>query len=265
MRDWGNIAVVTRIGGLPHPFFFDSWSRLLFEGMREDDRVMAPAVRMPAHRAANAIVRSFLGEEWLGDCATLCFVDDDHVFASDTLERLRRSEDGREYDVLGALYTARGAGRWPIILRRSDKSTPEQPKYGALWGWKPGDVVSVEALGLGFTLVRRELLERMAFPYFAYRDDPDGTEYTEDVVWCWGVEAAGGRMGVHTGVTIGHLDNVILRPAMTHDEAKTLDIEKCLVGGSNGHNKRADGGGLAGVRVGAGDGEQDERSPGSAG
>jgi hypothetical protein len=178
VTDWGSVAIVTRIGAMPHPLFFDSYCRMLHEGTRPGDKLMAPALRMPAHRAANAVVKAFLREGWLQACDTLLFVDDDHVFNVGTLEKLRSDPDGQAYDVLGAVYSARGAGRWPVIMRLSDKATPEAPKYGVVWDWEPGTVVPVDTLGLGFTLVRRSLLERMAFPWFQYRDDPDGTEYT---------------------------------------------------------------------------------------
>ena len=225
---WGSIAVVTRIGAMAHPLFFDSWSRLLFEGMREADAVMTPAIRLPAHRAANAIVKAFLTEDWLKRCDTLCMIDDDHVFPAYTLEKMRREPAGHEYDVLGAMYSARGAARWPVIMCESDKGTSVRPKFEVKWGWKAGDVVSVDALGLGFTMIRRTLLERMSFPYFVYWDEDDGTEYTEDVTFCVKARALGATLAIHTGCPIGHLDNVIMTPATDAEAATHPQIEKHL-------------------------------------
>lgn len=174
-------------------------------GLEPGDEWLYPPIRVPQHIAANLLVKNFLD----GSADTLCFVDDDHEFAPDTLRRLRNDPEGQRYDVLQAIYIARRSKR-PVVLRVNEE--PETVHHPALYDWvtdyKRGEVVPVDGIGLGFTLVRRELLEAVVDAY-----GPQAFEFgtgrtylaTEDLIFSNKVRALGHTMAVHTGVEVKHL------------------------------------------------------------
>lgn len=226
MTDWGNIALAVRMGGQAHPKFFEAWSFLVWMGLRRGDMVMSPAVRFPPHRAANNIVRSFLTEEPLQTCDTLLFVDDDHVFGYDTLEKMRTDERLREFDIVGALYAARGGpekgNNFPVALRRQGIGDDGFPAYKVPSHLVKGTVVPCDALGLGFTMIRRPILEAVPEPWFEYREPTT----TEDVVFCEKAIDAGARIAVDASTVIGHLNDLVIVPKMGRaDERDTANTD----------------------------------------
>lgn len=115
-------------------------------------------------------------------------------------EEMRRNP----WDVLGALYFAKGEPPKPILWREEiDGALIEGVHYRA------GEVVPSDISGMDFTLIRTELFDRLTPPYF--RTGPEETPrgvwvYTEDAYFCRAVKDAGGEIGIHTGVRVGHLD-----------------------------------------------------------
>lgn len=218
IQDWGRIAVATRLSGHTSPTFVDCWGQLTWRGLRDGDHLMPCAIRFAQHRAANRIVSAFLET----DCDSLLFVDNDHTFKPDVLERLRSNPLGWEYDAIGALYVARGTP-YPIILREDPECADAEPGTGSItydwinrWPW--GDTMDVDALGLGFTLVRRRVFETLSEPWFMFDQvDPDATE---DMIFFARAKRAGFRFAVDTEVHIGHLmDNACLTMPEGYDDA----------------------------------------------
>lgn len=204
---WGNVCLVTRIGRTPEPAMHNSWTGLVRHGLRPSDAVMPAVIHQPAHWAANTAIRLFRENELFAHCDTLCFVDDDHAFSVDTLERLRSA--GEEYGVLGALYVARTQQR-PLVMRYTDESGPTLEPPGPFYNFvvpELGGVVDVDCCGFGFTLIRRTVLEALPPKPVWYI----GTECTEDVAFCVQVQQAGFKLGVHTGVEIDHIVPGVLR------------------------------------------------------
>lgn len=215
-RPWGSVAIVTRLFDGADPLFFNSWSGLIADGIRSGDVVMSATVRMAAHQAANTIVRQFLSDPALAHCDSLFTVDCDHAFDVGALEQLRTDQAGQQFDVLGGLYIAR-VSQIPLVLQRSGgpDDADEDPEFKVADGWSAGDVVPVDLMGLGFTLTRRRVLEALADPWFWYLQPHS----TEDVAFCRSVQQAGFRMGVATGVMIGHVSHVDMRPVYETVEA----------------------------------------------
>lgn len=205
-RPWGSLAIVTRLFDGADPIFFNSWSALIADGIRSGDVVMSATVRMAAHQAANTIVRQFLTDPALAHCDSLFTVDCDHAFDAGALEQLRTDPAGQTYDVLGGLYIAR-VSQYPLVLQRGG-GTDDDPEFRVADSWSAGDVVPVDLMGLGFTLFRRQVLEALADPWFWYLQPTS----SEDVAFCRSVQRAGFRMGVATGVMIGHVALVDMRP-----------------------------------------------------
>lgn len=199
-NDWGRIAISTRLYGPVPPEFLSAWTGLVAGGLRPGDAVIAPPVGYPQHEAGNQVVRQFRGLDMFASCDTLLFIDHDHTFRPDTLARLRDDPRGFEHDVMGALYISR-MSRKPSMFRLRDDATDVDPTFDAIMEWEPGAVVPVDVLGLGFTMIRRRVLEFMYDPWFWYHS----AIHSEDVAFCGAARKAGFSLAVNTAVTIGHL------------------------------------------------------------
>lgn len=211
--DFGRIAVATRIGATPDAQFFRSWNRLISGSLRPGDQVMDPPIGKPHHFAADEIAATFLESQ----CDTLLSIDDDVAFPADTVERMRADPAGHPYDLLMALCPVRTPPHLPVVLRRNhDMKTGKLfmpgTDNGVILRYIPaldainGGVVDVDMVGLGFTLIRRRVFDAMtprlavAGSYFQWGDVQQG----EDCYFCEQAKDLGFRIGVHTGISVGH-------------------------------------------------------------
>lgn len=200
MLDWGRVAISTRLFEGPQPEFVNALAELLARGTRPGDEWVRASVRKAAHHGANEVVRAFLATS----CDSLLTLDNDHEFEPDTLDRLRDDPHGFDYHILGALYVSRGA-RMPIVYRLVPGTDEDFPEFVPASDWHFGDIVPVDQIGLGCTLWRRTVFETLRDPWFRYTAPEEPDETTEDILVCRDARRAGYRIGVHTGVRIGHL------------------------------------------------------------
>lgn len=206
MKDWGKIAVGSRIGGSPDPMFVSSLLKLVTRGMRKGDVLLDPIIEIPHHYAAENMANYFLKTK----ADTLLMLDDDMVFECDQLAHLRDDKRGWEYDMLGAMYQSRKPPHYPLCIVHD----PESPTGFSNMVQPPkNSIQQVGVVGLGFTLVRREIFKKIIdrkppkefiFYWHIYGD-------SEDACFCHRVEDAGGKIGVHTGIPVGHRMGVVLR------------------------------------------------------
>lgn len=206
MQDWGRIAVGCRIGRCPDAMFVTSWTRLITRGLQNKDVVLDPTIELPHHYAAECMVASFIKSK----ADTLLMLDDDMVFGYDDLGRLRGDKRGWKYDMLGAMYQSRKPPHHPICIEHSETSPTG---YANNICPAPDTLHDVGVVGLGFTLIRRSILEKIALQkpqkefMFYWHINGD----SEDTCFCRRVEAAGGTIGLHSGVAVGHRMGVVLR------------------------------------------------------
>ena len=204
--DWGRIAVGCRMGGAPDPMFVSNLMRLITRWLRNKDSVMDPTIELPHHYAAECMVNNFIKSS----ADTLLMLDDDMVFAADDLEKLRSDKDGFQYDMLGALYQSRKPPHNPLCIQNDPKSPTG---YSNNIMPAPDCILPVGILGLGFTLVRRSIIKKIAEAkppkelmfYWGKTGD------SEDAGFCKRVAAAGGTLGVSTRVSVGHRMGLVLR------------------------------------------------------
>lgn len=216
-KDWGKIFIGTRYQPQCPAWFAESLVGLVQFGLRPGD--MRDCVHSKTmHKGGNLLVRKFLQS----DCDSILFLDSDAVFGSGALSELRDDPDGQEFDVLQAFTVKRGWPPEPMFLVEQ----PDQPKSVAK---RKGVYYSTEipldddgvyplpganyriAVSLHFTLIRRELLERML--------DPDGPEHTywfeynrdngEDLNFSIKANALGARLGMSTKLKVGHVSEVV--------------------------------------------------------
>ena len=205
MSGWGKIAIATRSANGGDPLFLVSWTRLITKGLRKSDEVLAPVVELPHHYACNCVTDHFLNET---QCDSLLWVDDDMVFEPNLLEQLRKDPRTFDYDVCGAMYISGCPPHNPCVIVKDDsvKGTRmvEKPPQNA--------VMDVAVVGLGFTLMRREMLLQMRHNtpkdkiLFHWGDNGD----SEDACFCLEAAQAGYKIGCHTGLVAGHRKGLVL-------------------------------------------------------
>lgn len=240
---WGSIGVGVRISKYPEPAFFCAWTALLTGGLRSDDTVLLPATHMPAHWAADALVREFIksGRD------TLLLVDDDMTFTPDTLKTLREHEANWQYDIITAVATHRSWPPTPVIMQLQEQPIGPEARKGEFFktvtDWTPGEVVPVDACGLAFTLIRRNVLTEMADK--AYNLDLNywfhygpGNE-SDDIPFCRRARNMGFRLGVDTSIELGHIAAVPL----TAENWRGFQAQRALV--QEGYRADVDGDKLA--------------------
>lgn len=141
----------------------------------------------------NKIAREMLATkaEWL------FLVNDDHLWAPDTLKKLL----ARDVDVVTGLYLARTFPFAPVV---HDVVTDEGlifPRYLA-----PGDrgLVPIKACGDGCLLIKRKVLEAIVDPWWEL-GKPDADKCCHDVLFSKKVRDAGFQIYADFEVLVGHL------------------------------------------------------------
>lgn len=160
-------------------------------------------------------------------CDALLWVDADTEFTPRDVDLLIASDKA----MVGGVYPRKEID-WSAVASaaRAGKAHPEeaacvpvvQPQRAAL---SAEDVVPVHGVGLGFTLVRREVFEAVAPLVDAYYDPQhgapvsdyfapevvDGQYYGEDYAFCARWRRAGGEVWAHFGVRLGHVGVHVFR------------------------------------------------------
>jgi hypothetical protein len=142
----------------------------------------------------------------------ILMIGDDMLASWNSLILLYEDIKLREFDVLAGLY----------YMKTDEYSVPmavmahDNIKGYMMPGvhFKVGEVVETHLCGMDFTLIRTDILEHLGLPpWFESAnsknmfDERDGgiRLFTEDAFFCKKVKEAGFRIGVHTGVKIGHM------------------------------------------------------------
>jgi len=153
---------------------------------------------MPVDKA-----RTDAAEKALKDgCKYILFRDYDVLAPPNALNVLM----ARDVDVISAPYLSKQKPPWPLIIK---DGTPT-------WAWKHGDVVKCDRVGMGCTLIKTELFERLPKPWFqtSHKEHselginaPAVQSYTEDMFFCERIyEELGIRPYADTSVFCVHMD-----------------------------------------------------------
>lgn len=136
----------------------------------------------------------------------LFMLGDDMVPEWDALINLWKEMRDGQWDVLAGLYFLKQEPPTPILWRDDVVGYLEEGKH-----YKTGEVVQSDIAGMDFTLIRPEILEKIKRPWF--HTGPTMTannksiwNHTEDAWFCRKVKQAGGKIGVHSGVRVAHMD-----------------------------------------------------------
>lgn len=146
----------------------------------------------------------------------LFFLGDDMIPPWDGFVKLYNEMEANKWDVLTGLYFWKGEPPTPLVWRDDHIGRMVPGK-----DFKVGDVIWVDMTGLDFTLIRTSMLEQLEAPYFKtgpslrtampkaigeHADPKSIVMHTEDVWFYNKVRKLGGKIGVHTGVRVAHID-----------------------------------------------------------
>jgi hypothetical protein len=149
-------------------------------------------------------------------------IDSDQVFDAKHLFELMESP----YDVTAAMYMMEDTKHFPIVQYWN---TEYFLKHGSFPFMSPEEVekvpkvngkyLSVEYVGMGFMLIKKEAVEKIKYPWFCHPlqnlgKGEDGSEIidmtSEDVSFCKNLKEAGVDIMIDTSVRIGHLKSFVI-------------------------------------------------------
>lgn len=103
--------------------------------------------------------------------------------------------------IVSGLYRAKQKTGYDYAMW--DKNPSGSHGYVALSGWTPNtNWLQVAVVGFGFVLLKREVFEKIQYPWFAW-DKPDGI--SEDFFFCEKARASGYNINVFTDITLSHI------------------------------------------------------------
>ena len=199
-----HVAICVPIGGRITPHFFRSYRMLDRSGIRWSYHDM---IGYPVATARNEITRSILAEPTFDDVTHFLWIDDDMVFAPETLKRLL----AHDRPIVGGLCFSRQPPHKPVIARFYDPSWGfDANSYGFLWDYPADRLIDVDATGGAFLLVKREVFEaiRTTFGDASWWTPKD--ELSEDFAFCRRAVECGYSIQVDTGCKIGHVGEIVI-------------------------------------------------------
>lgn len=195
----GKVAIARVHGGLVDSRFFQSYEQLL----KPKGTLPVVVERLHVDRARNEVVDMLLHPEKprlpanpngvnpaYGQATHVLFIDDDMVVPPDGLLRLLAHNE----PLVGGLYFGRQPPHLPVAYRYVDDG-----QWIPVTNYARGLQV-VDAIGFGFMLVAREVLEKMERPWFEFSD-----KMGEDMYFCEQAKKLGYQVLLDGDVVCRHL------------------------------------------------------------
>lgn len=222
-------------GELMYGRYFAEWTRIAMWLARRGADLVVDIIPETGHGFPDphnrCVQRAREHKRWR-DVDYLVFMEQDHVFPTNVLERVASYED----PIVGAFYCQRLDPFWPVSI----VPKPEHWDDPAMWrgeGWardkqtfawpslvrewkRQGDPQQVLALGMGLTAIRRDVLE--AFPerpFFHPSGEDDAQGMTFDVIFCRDARRLGFDVYQDFGVELPHITP---HPITSEDHERAL-------------------------------------------
>lgn len=172
--------------------------------------------KVPLVAGRNEIARNFMD----GGSEVLCSLDNDIIAPHNGIELLLPHLD--KYHIVSGLYLENTGTNMPVAYTKCQQHPDGYPVWERLRSWK-GELIEVEAVGMGFCLIKREVFEKLEPPYFEWQLDetqgyrrPTEKGYLsigEDLTFCKKVRDAGMKIAVDTSILCQHIGlNIPITP-----------------------------------------------------
>lgn len=184
-------------------------------------------IRVEGHllsRQRNELTATYLG---VSEAEWLLMLDTDHRFTPQQFDRMCASVHDVSAPVVSGLYFGAfpSGDLYPTAVPIAF-SLDDNGDYRTLREWQPGRLIEVDAVGGGCLLVHRSVLEKVRdmvglneWSWFA--DGPaNGRWFSEDMVFCQRIRAAGFPIFVQPDVELPHLKQYWLTGAHFAAQAK---------------------------------------------
>lgn len=150
----------------------------------------------------------------------LLFIDSDQSFPADAMARLIRWQR----PMVGTIIVQRKFPHMPCV----GYGSPEEG-YCKLLRWPEGSLLDVDYVGMGFTLIAREVFEKLpdGNPFERIYSDYSKSLCSEDVSFCVRVKQAGFPIVVDSSITIGHIGKFEYTPQFFINNHQNFAIRCC--------------------------------------
>ena len=168
-----------------------------------------------------------IGIERCLDADVILTVDHDSVWKAPTVHALLALLLQSGYDAIAPLQCKRLSNAVIVDTGDEDGVIPDE------WFEKP--VQPVKTAHFGCTVIRTEAIRRMQKPWFLHTPNADGDwsggHVDADIHFWKALEASGGRLGMATGVSIGHAELQVSWPSLKSGTGKVVQYPQEFWGG----------------------------------
>ena len=142
----------------------------------------------------------------------LWFMDDDHSFAPDLLQKLLDAAVTYDLPVVNPLCTMRTAP-FHLVTFAANPDPESKDRYLpiSLEGLPGEGIVELEAGGCAGMLIRQDVLVALDGNWFEH------TDRSEDIVFCEKAKAAGFPIHADLSCRLGHITTAVITPGLTAD------------------------------------------------
>lgn len=211
-----------------------SVSRLMFS-----DNVLALTQTLTAMKVHPTITQGAFWDQCLEggiednlDSDVILFVDHDSVFRSATVEALLALLLTSGYDAIAPLQSKRMANT--VMLTQAGWTPDQQCTVKDEWFDEP--VQPVETAHFGCTVVKTSAIKACPKPWFKSHPAEDGGwrgPHVDCDIHFWdNFKASGFRLGVATGISIGHAELMVSWPSLKSRTGKVFGYPQEFWGGS---------------------------------
>ena len=171
--------------------------------MEYDAHCFSPGTNVCEGR--NRVLRIMLAEP---DIQWVLFLDDDHTFPRDTLERLLAVTEPNDIVSGEPIQKVPPYGTIAFdFVTKDNKFTMRRLTFSEL---PTTGLVEVDAVGFGCVLVRRRVVEALSDPWFEFGHWASN-QMQEDVYFCYKAKQAGFRVFMDCGLVVGHITPVVIK------------------------------------------------------
>lgn len=142
--------------------------------------------------ARNSLIEAFMGS----NCTHALCLDADVALPPHAVASLVEAKK----DMITGIYYQKAAPYYPVIMTRGVFKGNKDRKHQFFVKWPENTIFPIDACGFGCILIKREVFEKIKYPWFAWTEKSG-----EDIDFCMKVKKKGIDIFCHSGVVCGHV------------------------------------------------------------